>query len=117
MTNNLEQNQIKNSLPEIRSGQTVKVYQEIREPKRTFTQIFEGLVLAVKHGYGLSGTFTVRKKASGGIGVEKIFPFHSPLIKKIEVIKQAKVRRAKLYYMRERSGKSARLKVIDRKNK
>ncbi|HHD92601.1 MAG TPA: 50S ribosomal protein L19 [Candidatus Portnoybacteria bacterium] len=115
MATNLEQNQIKQDLPKLRSGQTVKVYQEIRESKRTFTQIFEGLVLAIKHGYGLSGTFIVRKKASGGVGVEKTFPFHSPLIKKIEIIKQAKVRRAKLYFMRKRFGKSARLKIVDKK--
>ena len=111
----IEQEQLKNDAPEIRSGQTVKVYQEIKEPKRTFTQVFEGLVIAVKHGRGISSTFTVRKIASGGIGVEKIFPLHSPLVKKIEVIKQAKVRRAKLYYMRERFGKSARLKIVEAK--
>ncbi|TSC53821.1 MAG: LSU ribosomal protein L19P, partial [Parcubacteria group bacterium LiPW_39] len=72
-------------------------------------QPFEGLVIAAKHGRGLDGTFTVRKIAEG-VGVEKIYPLHSPTIDKIEILKTSKVRRAKLYYMRERSGKSAKMK-------
>lgn len=93
---------------------TVKVYQKIKDKKKDKTQIFEGVVLAVKHGSGVDGTVTVRKVASG-VGVEKIFPFHSPLVEKIEVVREAKVRRAKLYYLREAKGKRARLKEKPKK--
>ncbi|MBU2219847.1 50S ribosomal protein L19 [Patescibacteria group bacterium] len=105
---NIIQDQLK-KVPEIKAGQTVKVYQRVKEGNKERVQPFEGLVLAVKHGQGLDGTFTVRKIASG-VGVEKIYPLHSPTIDKIEVLKKANVRRAKLYYMRARSGKSARMK-------
>ncbi|MBU2265180.1 50S ribosomal protein L19 [Patescibacteria group bacterium] len=105
---NIIQDQLK-KVPEIKAGQTVKVYQRVKEGNKERVQPFEGLVIAVKHGQGLDGTFTVRKIASG-VGVEKIYPLHSPTIDKIEVLKKANVRRAKLYYMRARSGKSARMK-------
>lgn len=105
---NIIQDQLK-KVPEIKSGQTVKVYQRVKEGNKERVQPFEGLVIAVKHGRGLDGSFTVRK-ISSGIGVERIYPLHSPTIDKIEVLKKADVRRAKLYYMRERSGKSARMK-------
>lgn len=95
-------------VPEVRSGYTVRVSQRIKEGEKERIQNFEGLVIKVNHGEGVEGTFTVRKIVEG-VGVEKIFPLHSPNIKKIVVIKKAKVRRSKLYYMRERSGKSARL--------
>ena len=109
------------AIPEIRPGNTIKVYQIIKEAdgaakksedkeKKEKIQVFEGLVLARKHGNEPGATITVRK-VMDGIGVEKIFPIHSPLIKKIEVVKQAKVRRAKLYYLRTASGKRARLKT------
>lgn len=94
--------------PEIQSGYTVRVHQKIKEGDKTRLQAFEGLVIAVK-GHGVTKTITVRKVASG-VGVERVFPINSPSIDSIEVIKIAKVRRSKLYYMRERSGKSARLK-------
>lgn len=96
-------------VPEIRTGYTVRVHQKIKEGEKTRIQIFEGLVIKVNSGFGADKTITVRKVV-GGIGVEKIFPVHSTNIEKFEVIKKSKVRRAKLYYMRERSGKSARLK-------
>lgn len=96
-------------VPIIRPGYTVKVHQKIREGEKTRTQIFEGLVIKVNSGYGADRSFTVRKVVEG-IGVEKIFPLYSSNIEKIEVTKKSKIRRAKLYYMRERSGKSARLK-------
>lgn len=96
-------------VPEIKAGYTVKVYQKIREGEKQRVQSFEGLVIAVNSGYGADKSFTVRKVVEG-IGVEKIFPLYSPLIEKIEVKKKSKVRRAKLYYMRERFGKSARLR-------
>jgi large subunit ribosomal protein L19 len=98
-------------LPEIKPGYTVKVHQKIKEGEKERIQIYEGLVIAVNHGYGASKTMTVRKIVEG-IGVEKIFPINSPNIAKIEVTKIGKVRRSKLYYMRDISGKAARLKEI-----
>ena len=85
----------------IRSGDTVRVHQKIQDKGKTRIQIFEGLVLARKHGDEPGATFTVRKVASG-VGVEKIFPLYSPLIDKLEIVKRAKVRQAKLYYIREK---------------
>jgi len=102
------QDQLK-TVPEIKPGQTVRVHQRIKEGNKERVQPFEGLVIATKHGRGLDGTFTVRK-ISEGVGVERIYPLHSPTIDKIEILKTAKVRRAKLYYMRERFGKQARMK-------
>jgi len=101
--------QLKKALPDIRPGDTVKVYQKIKEKDKERIQAFEGIVLARKHGKGISATITVRRVVSG-IGVEKIFPIHSPIIEKIEVLKRSKVRRAKLYYLRTAKGKKARLK-------
>ena len=95
-------------VPEVRTGYTVRVSQKVKEGGKERIQNFEGLVIKVSHGAGVEKTFTVRKIVEG-IGVEKIFPFHSPNITKIHVVKKAKVRREKLYYMRERFGKSARL--------
>ena len=95
-------------VPEIKTGYTIRVHQKITEGNKERIQIFEGLVIGVGHGAGTEKTMTVRKIVQG-IGVEKIFPIHSPNITKIEIKKKAKVRRAKLYYMRNRSGKSARL--------
>lgn len=95
-------------VPEIKQGYTVRVHQKIKEGNKERIQVFEGLVIKVGHGEGIEKTITVRKIVQG-IGVEKVFPIHSSNIKKIEIKKKAKVRRAKLYYMRQRSGKSARL--------
>ena len=97
---------------DMRVGDTVKVYQKIQEKGKTRLQVFEGLVLARKHGSEAGGTFTVRK-VSGGYGVERIFPLFSPNIDKIEVTKRAKVRRAKLYYIRDKAAKeiSKRMKM------
>jgi large subunit ribosomal protein L19 len=89
---------------QLRSGDTVRVSQKIQEKGKTRLQVFEGLVLARKHGTEAGATFTVRRVA-GGYGVEKIFPLYSPLIDKIEVVRRAKVRRAKLYYIREKMAK------------
>ena len=96
-------------VPAVAVGQTVRVHQRIKEGEKERVQIFEGLIIKVNSGHGADKTFTVRKMV-GGIGVEKVFPLYSTNIVKIEVRKKAKVRRAKLYYLRERSGKSARLK-------
>lgn len=88
----------------LRAGDTVKVWQKIQEKGKTRLQAFEGLVLAVKHGTQAGGTFTVRKVASG-VGVEKIFPLYSPMIDKVDVVKRSKVRRAKLYHIRDKAAK------------
>ncbi len=100
----------KKNAPAVKPGDTVRVHQKIREGEKERVQIFEGLVIAVKHGVGLDGTFTVRKIAVGGIGVERTYPLHSPNIVKVERVKTAEVSRAKLYYMRDRKGKTARFK-------
>lgn len=104
------QKQLKNGLPEFRGGDTVKVHQIIKEKDKERVQIFEGVVITRKHGKGASATFTVRK-ISEGIGVEKTFPLHSPLIKKIEIMKRAKTRRAKLYFIRKKAAKEIRKKL------
>ena len=90
-----------------RVGDTVRVHQKIEEKGKTRIQVFEGLVLARKHGTEAGGTFTVRRVASG-VGVEKIFPLYSPMIDKVEVVKRSRVRRAKLYYIRDKVSREAR---------
>jgi large subunit ribosomal protein L19 len=102
---------MKTEVPEFKVGDTVKVHIKIKEGNRERIQIFEGFVLKRQNG-GIGETFTVRK-ISSGVGVEKTFPIHSPLVEKIEVIKHGKVRRARLHYMRQRTGKSARIKSRD----
>lgn len=96
-------------IPDIKSGDTVKVHQIIKEGGKERIQIFEGLVIAIKHGKGISATITVRKVVDG-VGVERVFPMHSPSLEKIDVTKRSKVRRAKLYYLRTAKGKKAKLK-------
>ncbi len=112
MTNKLDifnQAQTKKELPDIRPGNTVRVSQQIKEGEKERIQDFEGLVIARKHNKEIGATITVRREISG-IGVERIFPLYSPTIKKIEILKQGKVRRAKLYYLRQIKGKRAKLK-------
>lgn len=92
---------------DLRSGDTVKVWQKIKEKGKTRLQAFEGLVLSVKHGKEAGATFTVRRVASG-VGVEKIFPLFSPVIDKIDILKRSKVRRAKLYHIRKKAAKEIR---------
>ena len=104
---------MKKNIPDVRSGDTVRVHLIVKEGGKERVQIFEGQVIAASHGKTLDGTFTVRKE-SFGIGVERVFPLHSPRIVKIERVKQSKVRRSKLYHMRELSGKRARLKEVNR---
>ena len=101
--------QLKAEVPSFSIGDTVRVENKIKEGNRERIQMFEGFVLKIQNG-GLGKTFTVRK-ISSGVGVEKTFPIHSPMIEKIEVVKRGAVRRAKLNYMRERTGKAAKIKV------
>ena len=108
----IEMLQLKTNLPDFRPGDTVKVYAKIIEGSRERIQVFEGIVIA-RQGGGVGETFTVRKLSSG-IGVERLFPLHSPNIDKIEVVKHGAVRRAKLYYLRDRTGKAA-TRVRERK--
>jgi len=105
---------LKKDLPNIQPGDTVKVYQKIKEQNKKSKQVFEGVILAVKHGQGISGTITVRKMV-GDVGVERIFPIHSPNIEKIEIVQRGKRRKAKLYYLRDRVGKRAKLKRVEKK--
>ncbi len=111
-TENIIKPYIKTDLQDIRPGDTVKVYQRIKEKDKERIQTFEGLVISKKHGKESGATITVRKVTSG-VGVEKIIPIHSPIIDKIEIVKRGKVRRAKLYYIREAKGRKARLKNQD----
>ena len=100
--------QLKTEIPQFGIGDGVKVYIRITEGEKERTQMFEGTVIA-KHGGGISETFTVRR-VSYGVGVEKTFPIHSPNVAKVEVTRVGKVRRAKLYYLRDRMGKAAKVK-------
>jgi large subunit ribosomal protein L19 len=100
--------QLKKELPEVNVGDTIRVHNKIKEGTRERVQLFEGTVIA-KHGGGISETFTVRRVAYG-VGVEKTFPIHSPNVEKVDVIRRGKVRRAKLYYLRDRVGKASKVK-------
>ena len=107
----ITQEYMKSDIPAFNVGDTVKVHVKIKEGNRERIQIFEGFVLKKQNG-GIGETFTVRRIASG-VGVEKTFPLHSPLVEKIEVVRRGKVRRARLHYMRQRTGKSAKIKSKD----
>ncbi len=108
----VDNSQMRTDIPRLRSGDTVRVHVKIKEGDKYRIQLFEGVVLSIKR-HGISSTFTVRK-VSSGYGVERIFPLHSPIIERVEVVKQGKVRRARLYYLRGRRGKAARLKESGR---
>lgn len=100
---------MKKNVPQVKPGDTVRVHSIVREGNKERIQVFEGVVIATKHGTGITGTFTVRK-ISFGVGVERVFPLHSPRIVKVERTKSSQTRRAKLYYLRGLTGKAARLK-------
>lgn len=104
----LEKEQLRLDVPEFDSGDTVKVYVKIREGEKERIQVFQGVVIKKTKGYA-SARFTVRK-ISGGIGVERIFPLYSPVLDKIEVVSKGRVRRSRLYYLRNLRGKAARIK-------
>lgn len=106
----IEKFQLRTDLPKIRPGDTVRVVQKIKEGDKERQSVFEGLVIAKKHGQGVSATFIVRKVVDG-IGVERIFPLHSPVIKSVEVVRHSRVRRAKLYYIREKAAREVRKKM------
>ena len=104
----LNEKQLQAEKPQVNVGDTVKVHVKVKEGSRERIQVFEGIVIAKKHG-GLEETFTVRRLAYG-VGVEKVFPLHSPLIEKVETVRSGYVRRAKLYYLRGRVGKAAKIR-------
>lgn len=106
----IEAEQLKAEVPEFNVGDTVKVYAKIKEGNRERIQVFEGIVIK-KQGGSTRATFTVRKN-SNGIGVEKTWPLHSPNVERVEVVRRGKVRRAKLYYLRDRVGKRAKVKEL-----
>ncbi|ADO81981.1 50S ribosomal protein L19 [Ilyobacter polytropus] len=106
----VEQNYIRTDVPQFKAGDTIVVHYRVKEGEKERIQLFEGVVIRVNGG-GVAKTFTVRK-VTGGVGVERIIPVNSPMIEKIEVKRIGKVRRSKLYYLRELSGKKARIKEI-----
>lgn len=112
MSENFGQDQLRDDIPEFRPGDTVRVSVRVREGGKERLQAFEGVVLRRK-GSGINETFTVRK-VSNGVGVERIFPLHSPIISDVRVVREGRVRRAKLYYLRELSGKAARIRERQR---
>ncbi len=103
----IEKDQLREDLPDFGPGDTIRVHFKIKEGEKERVQIFQGVVLQ-RRGEGINHTFTVRK-ISDGIGVERIFPFHSPFIESIDVVRRGKVRRAKLFYLRKRRGKATRI--------
>ncbi len=104
----IEQGSMKEDAPKMDVGDLVRVSVKIREGEKFRIQVFEGTVIAKKHG-GINETFTVRRVAHG-VGIERVFPVHSPSVEKVEVVRKGKVRRAKLYYLRDRVGKAAKVK-------
>ncbi|MFK5675667.1 MULTISPECIES: 50S ribosomal protein L19 [unclassified Ligilactobacillus] len=109
----ITESQLRDDIPDFCAGDTVRVYARIVEGSRERIQVFEGVVIK-RHGEGISETYTVRKMSSG-VGVERTFPVHSPRVDKIEVVRRGRVRRAKLYYLRELHGKAARIPERRRK--
>ena len=109
MKNFIEKNMPEKAAPDVTVGDTVRVHVKVKEGSRERIQVFEGTVIAKKHG-GIAETFTVRR-TSYGVGVERVFPVNSPFVEKVDVVRRGKVRRAKLFYLRERTGKAAKVKA------
>ena len=109
----IEHEQLKNKIPDLHVGDTIRVHQRIKEGNRERIQVFEGIIIK-KQGGGVNATFTVRRVAYG-VGVERVFPLHSPNVKDVQVVRYGKVRRSKLYYLRDRVGKAAKVKEQIRK--
>ena len=105
----LNKEQLEKEVPQVQVGDTVRVHVKVKEGARERIQVFEGTVIAKKHG-GIAETFTVRR-TSYGVGVERVFPVNSPFVEKVDVVRRGKVRRAKLFYLRERTGKAAKVKA------
>ena len=103
--------ELKENIPQFKAGDTVSIGVRVIEGEKSRIQLFKGIVIGISSGSGSSKTFTVRK-ISNGVGVERIFPFHSPNLDSVEVIKKGRVRRAKLYYLRDRIGKAAKVKTV-----
>ena len=104
----LNEKQLQNDVPQVEVGDTVRVHVKVKEGARERVQVFEGTVIAKKHG-GVAETFTVRR-VSYGVGIERVFPINSPFVEKVTVVRKGKVRRAKLFYLRGRTGKAAKVK-------
>lgn len=104
----IAQDSMKEQLPDVFIGDTIRVHVKIKEGERERIQVFEGTVIAKKHG-GIAETFTVRRVAHG-VGIERVFPIHSPSVDKVEIVRKGRVRRGKLYYLRDRVGKAAKVK-------
>lgn len=104
------QPELDKAVPQIEPGDTVRVHQRITEGRNERIQIFQGVIIAMHGGKGAGATYTVRRTAAGGVGVERTFPIFSKTVENVEIVRKAKVRRAQLYYLRDRQGKSARLK-------
>lgn len=104
----ITQDQLRSDLPELNIGDTVKLYVKVKEGAKERIQMFEGTIISKKHG-GISETFTVRR-VSYGVGVERVFPINSPFVEKVEIVRYGRVRRAKLFYLRDRVGKAAKVK-------
>ena len=102
--------ELKKDLPEMRPGDTVRIHEKVVDKAKKKSQVFEGILIAKKHGKGINATFTLRAILDG-VGVEKVYPLHSPLIEKMEVVKKGRARRAKLYYIRDESEKKIRRKL------
>jgi len=111
MLEHITKDQLKGEYPDVQPGTNVRVHQRVKEGEKTRIQVFEGVVIARKHGKGMSAAVTVRRMVDG-IGVERVFPLHSPFIEKIQVARMGKVRRAKLYYLRGRTKKQSRLREL-----
>lgn len=114
--NTILEHKMKNNVPDLRAGQVVRVHERIVEGGKERIQVFEGLVLSVRGGKGLNGTFTVRKMGAGNVGVERTFVLHMPTLTKVEVLRQEKVRRAKLYFVREQVNKKTKKRRATEKN-